>query len=235
MTVGNIQIEVVKKNIKNIHLAVYPPNGLVRLASPLDVQEETIKLFAISKLAWIKRQQRKYEKFERQSPRNYIERESHYFFGKRYLLKIIESDKPKKVEIKTKTYINLYARPNSTLNQREDILIEWYRAEIKKVVPELIRKWENKIGVSSNGWGVKQMKTKWGACNIEAKKIWLNLELAKKPVNCLEYIIVHELVHLLERNHNEVFFNYMNKFLPKWKLYKNELNRLPVSHEDWSY
>lgn len=233
--VGNISIEVVKKNIKNIHLAVYPPNGRVRLAAPEGVNDETLRLYTISKLAWIKRQQRKFELQVRQSERKYIQRESHYFFGKRYLLRVIEKNKPPQVTVSNKTYIELQVRPGASLEQRQSILNEWYRAELKKLIPELISKWESKMGVIVEEWGVKQMKTKWGTCNIEKGKIWLNLELAKKPVQCLEYIVVHEMVHLLERKHNDIFLAYMNKYLPKWKTLKDELNKLPASHVDWGY
>lgn len=136
--------------------------------------------------------------------------------------------------LKHKT-IELYVRPNTTTKKRKSILDEWYRAEMKKVIPPLLEKWENKIGVKANNFGVKLMRTKWGTCNIEAKRIWLNLELAKKPLICLEYILVHELVHLLERNHNDRFIKYMNEFMPKWRFHRDELNRLPFRHTDWKY
>lgn len=235
MEIGNISVEVVKKDIKNIHLAVYPPLGRVRLAVPENVKDETLRLFTISKLPWIRKQQRKFAGQERQPERKYIQRESHYFLGKRYLLRVIESDKPVKVVLKSKTYIDLYVKPNSTKEQRQRLMNEWYRAELKKLIPEIIARWEKKIGVQAEDWGVKQMKTKWGTCNIQKKRILVNLELAKKPVHCLDYIIAHELVHLLERLHNERFLGYMDKFIPKWKYYRDELNKLPVSHIDWEY
>jgi predicted metal-dependent hydrolase len=235
LEIGSLNIEIVRKDIKNIHLAVYPPNGRVRLATPLDVQDETIRLFVISKLTWIKNQQRKFNNQERQSPREYIERESHYFQGKRYLLRVTEEDKPPKVVLKSKIYLDLHIRPNTSLEQRQSILNEWYRMELKKQIQPLIEKWSPIIGVQPNDWQVKQMRTKWGTCNIEAKRIWINLELAKKPVSCLEFIVIHELVHLLERHHNDRFLGFMNGFLPNWKVVKEELNRLPVSHLEWGY
>jgi predicted metal-dependent hydrolase len=235
MVISDIDIDVVRKDIKNMHLAVYPPSGKVRLATPKDVSDDTIRLFTISKLGWIKKQQRKFIDQNREASRKLVSRESHYFFGKRYLLKVIEADKPAKVIIKNKKQIELHVRPNSTIEQRMTILNEWYRAELKKVIPELVGKWESKMNVSLNSWGIKQMKTKWGTCNIEAKRIWLNLELAKKPVHCLEYIIVHELVHLLERKHNDRFLELMKIYMPQWKTYRDELNRLPVSHVGWEY
>ena len=233
--IPELSIDVVRKDIKNMHLAVYPPNGRVRVAAPQRIDDEAVRLFAISRLGWIKRQQRKFATQDRQSPRQYKDRESHYFQGKRFLLRVIEHDAPPKVIIKTKTYLDLFVRPDTTTEQRETIVNEWYRAELKKLIPSLIEKWSAQIGVTVNDWQVKQMKTKWGTCNIEKQRIWVNLELAKKPIPCLEYLIVHELVHLLERHHNDRFLTLMEKYMPQWKFYKEELNRLPVSHGEWTY
>ena len=233
--ISDFTIDVIRKNIKNMHLSVYPPTGRVRIAVPLNIDNETVRLFAISKLVWIKKNQRKFEKQERQSPRMFVERESHYFDGKRYLLRVTEQDGPPKVFIKTKSYIDLFVRPNTSVEQRQNILNEWYRQQLKQQIPTLIKKWEKIIGVTVEDWGVKQMKTKWGSCNIEKKRIWLNLELAKKPGHCLEYIIVHEMVHFLERHHNDRFLYYIDTHLPNWRLLKTELNRLPVSHVEWGY
>lgn len=234
ISISNITVDVVRKNIKNMHLAVYPPSGRVRIAAPLSVNEEAIRLFAISKLGWIKRYQRKFEKQQRETPREYMERESHYFQGKRYLLRIKRTNGAGYVDLKGKTYMDLYVKENATLEYKRNILNQWYRKELKKVIPELVKQWEKKLEVTVKEWGVKQMKTKWGSCNIEAQRIWLNLELAKKPVQCLEYIIVHEMIHLLERHHGDKFLSYMNYYLPNWKHLKEELNRIPVSHADWS-
>ncbi len=233
--ISNIAIDVVRKKIKNIHLAVYPPTGRVRIAAPLAVNEDTIRLFAISKLAWIKRHQRTFKGQDRVSSRVYKQRESHYFKGKRYLLNIIEKDAAPQVSLRTKTYLDLYVRPDTSTAKRHEIITEWYREELKKLIPTIIAKWESILPVKVNDWQVKQMKTKWGSCNIAQKRIWINLELAKKPEQCLEYIIVHEMVHLLERHHNEKFRYYMDSYLPNWNQLRTELNRLPVSHADWDY
>ncbi|MEQ8534316.1 MAG: SprT family zinc-dependent metalloprotease, partial [Imperialibacter sp.] len=195
---------------------------------------DTIRVFAISKLQWIKKQQASLLAQERESPREFINRESHYFFGKRYLLKVKEHNASPRVEIDHK-YIHLYTRPGADQSKRKAVLEGWYRSELKKIVPDILARWEKKIGVQSNEYGIKKMKTKWGTCNTEAKRIWLNLELARKPVDCLEYIIVHELVHLLERSHNTRFVRYMDEFMPKWQFHRDELNRLPYSHVDWGY
>ena len=232
---SQLSIDVVRKDIKNMHLAVYPPTGRVRIAAPLRIDDEAVRLFAISKISWIRKHQRNFLSQDRQPPRQFKERESHYFQGKRYLLRIIEQEAPPKVVFKTKTYIDLYIRPNSTTEQRQIIINEWYRTELKKLIQPIIDKWEKQIGVTVDDWKVKQMKTKWGTCNIEKKRIWLNLELAKKPLHCLEYIVVHEMIHLIERHHNDRFLSLMEKYMPQWKFYKEELNRLPVSHGEWTY
>lgn len=235
LSISNLTIYVVRKDIKNMHLAVYPPNGRIRLSAPEKTDSEMMRLFAISKIGWIKKHIKNFEAQPRETPREYVSGESHNFQGKRYTLNVIERKSFNKVEIKGTKNINLYVLPNTSKEDKAIILREWYRTEMKKQIPQLISKWESIIGVKSNTWAIKQMRTKWGTCNIEAKRIWLNLELAKKPIICLEYIIVHELVHLLERNHNDKFVSYMNQFMPKWRMYKEELNRLPVSHNDWEY
>ena len=236
LTLGaQLSIDVVRKNIKNIHLSVYPPTGRVRMAVPLTIDDESARLFALSKLSWIRRHQRNFVAQERQSPRQYVHRESHYFQGKRYLLRVFEHDASPKVELKTKKYLDVYLRSGTSTAQRHTLVQTWYRAELKKQLAPLLTHWCDRMGVSINDWSIKQMQTKWGACNIEARRIWFNLELAKKPLPCLEYIVVHELVHLLERHHNAVFLSYMDKFLPQWPQLKRELNALPVSHSDWKY
>ena len=232
---NQLSIDLVRKEIKNMHLAVYPPTGRVRIAAPLRIDDEAVRLFAISKISWIRKQQRNFEAQDRQPPRQYIERESHYYQGKRYLLRVIEKDAAPRVVLKVKTYLDLYVRPDTSTEQRHSILNEWYRTELKKQIQPLVDKWQEKIGVTVNDWQVKQMKTKWGTCNIEKKRIWINLELAKKPHQCLEYIVVHEMIHLLERHHNDRFLSLMEKYMPQWKFYKEELNRLPVSHGEWEY
>jgi predicted metal-dependent hydrolase len=235
ISISNIQIEVIQKDIKNMHLAVYPPTGRIRLAAPLKTDAEVIRLFAISKIGWIKKHIKNFKEQPRESPREFQSGESHYFMGKRYLLKVVEEEGSQSVQIKGLKTIQLNVRPNTSAEARAILLKEWYRKELKSQLPELVTKWEKIIGVKCNDWGVKQMRTKWGACNIEAKRIWLNLELAKKPQLCLEYIIVHELIHLLERNHNDRFVSLMNKFMPKWRLHRDELNNLPVAHSNWGY
>ncbi|MDD4592551.1 MAG: SprT family zinc-dependent metalloprotease [Parabacteroides sp.] len=234
LQLGDIVIDVEQKNIKNIHLSVYPPDGRVRIAAPLRIDLDTIRVYALSKLKWIKKQQAKFRAQDREAPREFLNRESHYYNGKRYLLKVVEVEAAPKIELEYSTIV-LYVRPGADTKKRQHIMDEWYRAQLKMVLPVLIEKWEQTLNVKVHAFGIKKMKTKWGSCNCEAKRIWLNLELAKKPPECLEYVVVHEMVHLLERKHNEIFTAYMNEHLPKWRFYKEELNRLPVKPENWNY
>jgi predicted metal-dependent hydrolase len=235
IVVSDIVIDVVRKDIKNLHLAVYPPHGRVKIAAPLTVDDEAIRLFAISKLSWIKKNQVKQISQERQSERQFVSGESHFYKGRRYLLNVINHTGHSKVQIRTKKYLDLFVKPDYTSEQREKVLTNWYRKNLKEMIPPLIEKWEKIIGVEVAEWEVKIMKTKWGTCNREAKRIWLNLELIKKPEICLEYIIVHEMVHFLERNHTQRFIDLMDKFMPQWRSYREELNSSVLKHEDWEY
>jgi predicted metal-dependent hydrolase len=232
LKLGDITIDVEIKNIKNIHLSVYPPKGRVRIAAPERMTLDTIRIYAISKIGWIKKQQKKLSEQIRETPREFLNKESHYYLGDRYQLKVIERNETPMVHLKHKT-IELYVRPNTKIKKRATIIEEWYRAQLKALILPIISKWEKKMDVTVNEFAIKKMKTKWGTCNIDAKRIWFNLELAKKPFRCIEYIVVHEMVHLLERNHNDRFVGYMNYFLPEWKILKNELNKLPVNYRDW--
>jgi predicted metal-dependent hydrolase len=186
-------------------------------------------------LGWIKKHVKNFQEQARETKRIYVSGESHFFQGKRYILEVKEHDGYSKVHINGTKKINLKVPIGATVEDKSRTMKEWYRKQLKIQIPPLIEKWEKIIGVKAADWGVKQMKTKWGACNTDAKRIWLNLELAKKPPICLEYILVHELVHLLERNHNDRFIHLMNEFMPKWRLHRKELNSLPIVHNDWGY
>ena len=235
ITVHGLRVDVVRKNIKNLHLAVYPPNGRVRVAAPLRVNDEAVRLAVISRLAWIKRRQSKFEAQDRQSAREYVSGESHYYQGRRYRLNVIDHDGLPRVIVRNKTTIDLCVRTGGDIAHRERVFLAWYRQQLKAMVPPLIAKWEPILGVMVADWGVKQMKTKWGTCNVEARRIWLNLELVKKPALCLEYIVVHEMAHLLERHHNDRFIAYMDRFMSQWRLHRAELNREPLGHVTWEY
>jgi predicted metal-dependent hydrolase len=235
ITVSGLPVEIVRKAIKNLHLGVYPPNGRVRVAAPVRVHDEAVRLAVISRLAWIKRQRRRFHSQERQSAREYVSRESHYFLGRRYLLHVVEGDGSSRVSRKGNKVLELQVRVGASRDKREQILLAWYRKNLKVLILPLIEKWEAKIGTKVESWGVRRMKTKWGSCNSAEQRIWLNLELAKKPIHCLEYILVHEMVHLIERKHNDRYIALMDQFLPSWRARRDELNHAPLAHETWSY
>ena len=234
LQLGDLQVDVVFKDIKNVHLSVHPPTGRVSISAPLHMNFETIRTFAISKLGWIKRQQKKMQAQERETPREYLERESHYVWGKRYLLVVEEKDQPSGIELRQNQMI-IRVRPGTDEYKRRSITEEWYRGQIRDAVPGIISKWKSLIEVKVERFFVQRMKTKWGSCNHRTGSIRLNTELAKKPPECLEYIVVHEMVHLLEPTHNARFISLIDQFMPKWKYFKEQLNRYPVSHEDWKY
>jgi predicted metal-dependent hydrolase len=234
INIGKISVDVVFKDIKNVHLSVYPPTGRVRISAPERMKLDTIRIFAISKLDWIKRQQIKLQGQERETPREFIERESHYLWGRRYLLRVIEARAVPGVELASRTMI-LRVRPQANDDQKEAIVAQFYREQIRATVPSLIAKWTAVMGVTVERLYVQQMKTKWGSCNPRARAIRLNTDLAKKPKHCLEYILVHELVHLFEPRHGDRFRSSMDKIMPQWRNHREELNRHPLSHESWSY
>ena len=231
---GNIAVDVVLKNIKNVHLSVYPPSGRVRISAPSRMSLDTIRVFAISKLDWIKQQQKKLREQDRETPREYLDRESHFVWGRRHLLKVTENNSAPEVELKRNTLF-LRIRPGSSEDKKQAALEGWYREQLKAAVPAVITKWEFLLGVKVKRFFVQRMKTKWGGCSPCAGSIRLNTELAKKPADCLEYIVVHEMIHLLEPTHNNHFIALMDQFMPTWQFQRQELNRLPVRHETWGY
>jgi len=233
--VRGIPVELVRKDIKNLHLGVYPPNGRVRVAAPVRLDNEAVRLAIVSRLGWIRRKQKMFEGQNRQSKREMITGESHYFQGRRFRLDVIEYMGPALVRLLNNTTLELRVRPGTGRDKREAILQRWYRQHLREQIPPRIARWEPEIGVTVSQWGIKKMKTLWGSCNPEARRIWLNLELAKKSSDCLEYILVHEMVHLLERHHNDRFKELMDRFMPRWRLSLDELNRSPLTHEDWKY
>jgi len=231
---GDIKVDVVFKDIKNVHLSVHPPNGRVRIAAPTRMSLETVRVFAISKLSWIRQQQEKILAQERETPREYLDRESHYIWGKRYLLDVVEENtRPEVVLLHGKMILRV--RPGTDESRRQDIVEEWYRAQLKQAVTLLLPKWEPLIGVKVERLFVQRMKTKWGSCTPKSGNIRLNTDLAKKPRECLEYVLVHEMVHILEPTHNARFVSLMDSFVPKWQFYREAINRLPVRHEHWDY
>lgn len=229
---GNISIAVTRKNIKNVHLSVYPPDGRVTLAAPSSTRLEVARAYAASKLGWIREQQKKLQNQARETPRQYIGRESHYLWGRRYLMKIIYKDEKPSVKLDHKR-ITLCVRPGSDKAKRAEIIHSWHRSLLHKAVPQLINKWEQKLRVSVSGFFLQRMKTKWGSCNHRVGHIRLNTELVKKPKDLLEYVIVHEMVHLVEPTHSDNFTALMDKYYPAWREARTELNELPLTAEMW--
>lgn len=229
--VNNIVVNVERKDIKNLNLAVLPPRGNVCVASPMHMNDEAIRLFVISRLSWIKKQKNEFEAQQRELEREYISGESHYFQGNRYLLNIISSNE-NKVFIRDKKTLDLYITKDSDCRKRKRVMDQWYRQQLQEKIAIYIAKWQKIIGVEASGYAIRQMKTRWGSCHLKKRHILFNLELAKKPLYCLEYVIMHELVHLLERNHNNRFFAYMTKFMPLWRAYRDELNFI-LGHAVW--
>ncbi len=233
--IGGISVEVVRKDIKNLHVGVYPPGGRVRVAAPLRLDDDAVRLAVISRMGWIRRKRAEFEQQDRQSQREFVTGESHYFRGRRYRLKVIEHDGRPAVHLLNNTTLGLRIRPGDNRDAREAILHRWYRRQLRDQLPPLLAKWEGKIGVKVAEVRIKKMKTRWGSCNVEDRRIWVNLELAKKPAVCLAYILVHEIVHLIEPSHNDRFRDLMDTFMPQWHLHRDVLNRAPLAHEDWRY
>lgn len=235
ITVSGIRVQIERKNIKNLHLGVYPPNGRVRVAAPLVINDEAVRLAVIDKLGWIRRQQAKFAEQPRQSARDMVNGESHYLLGRRYRLRVHEQPGKQYLAIRGLASLDLFVNPGRSTVQREAVLLRWHRQQLNGLIQPLMAQWQTTLGVQANTWGIKRMKTKWGSCNPVSKRLWFNLELAKKPVECLEYIVVHELVHLLERNHTERFTTLMDQHLPSWRARRELLNSSPLAHESWAY
>jgi hypothetical protein len=233
--VRGIPVEVVRKDIKNLHLGVYPPHGRVRVAAPLRLNDDAVRLAVISRLGWIHRQRANFAEQDRQSQREIVAGESHYYQGRRYRLDVIERHGSPSVGLPNNKTIELRVRCGTDRDTREGVLQQWYRRRLREQLPPLLAKWEPTIGVKVSDVRIKRMKTRWGSCNTDARRIWLNLELAKKPASCLEYILVHEMVHIFERHHNERFRDLLDTLMPAWRHCREELNRAPLAHEDWKY
>ena len=234
LRLGDIAVDVVLKDIKNVHLSVYPPTGRVRISAPKRMSVDTIRVFAVSKLDWIKRQQMILREQERESRREYVDRESHYVWGRRHLLKVAEEDAAPQVELRAGTML-MRVRLGASEEMRKAVVAGWYRQTLRAAAQPLIEVWERRLRVEVRRLFVQQMRTKWGSCNTTARSIRLNTELAKKSRECLEYVVLHELVHLIERRHDDRFREYMDRFMPQWRQYRDELNRAPLAHVDWRY
>jgi hypothetical protein len=234
MQIGSLSLQLNRKAIKNLHISVLPPDGRIRVAAPEQMTDTAIRMAVISRIPWIKKQQRDFAAQPRQSDREMVSGECHYFWGKRHRLNLVERVGRHEVKV-SGGKIHLFVNPGTSIQNRALVLSEFYRAQLKAQVEKLIPEWQQRIAVEVADWHVKKMKTKWGSCNVGAKRIWFNLELAKKPPECLEYILVHELIHLLERKHNERFRAHMDKFMPNWRERRDLLNTLPLAFGTWTY
>ena len=233
--VGGTPVEVIRKDIKNLHVGVYPPGGRVRVAAPLRLDDDALRMAVTSRLGWIRRKQAEFERQDRQSKRDLVTGESHYFEGRRYRLDVIEDEGRPSVRLVNNTRMELRVRPSADRGARETVLDQWYRRQLRDKLPALLEKWEPKVGVRVTEVRIRRMKTRWGTCNRDAYRIWLNLELVKKLTSCLEYIVVHEMIHLIEGSHSERFRNLTDRLMPQWRTYRDQLNRAPLAHTDWSY
>lgn len=228
LKIGSIDIEIHRKDVKNLNITVHPPLGDVRVSAPLNMSETSVRMAVIGRLAWIKKQQADFKEQRRQSKREMISGESHYLWGKHYRLNVIERH-GKHVIKKHGHWLDLYVSPNSTVENRRKVIEEFYRSELKIALDELLVEWQKRLQVKMNAYGIRKMKTKWGSCNTDAARTLFNLELAKKPYECLEYIVVHELVHLLVRTHNDEFKTLMDLHVPDWKQRKALLKDQPLT------
>lgn len=229
LRLGDISVDVVLKDIKNVHLSVHPPTGRVRIAAPRSMPFETIRLFAISRLGWIKRQQRRQRAQDRERPREYIERESHYLWGRRYLLRVVE-DAPRSYVAVDHRHIELGVPAGADTRKRQALLDSWYREELRTAASDIIQKWEHRLGVDVERFFIQRMKTKWGGSSPQRRTIRLNLELAKKDIECLDYVILHEMAHFIVPHHGDGFVALLDQHMPNWRHVRKHLNDLPLGH-----
>jgi len=233
--IGEVDVEIHRRNIKNIHLNVLPPNGRVRLSVPEKTSDQTIRLAIVHKLGWIKRQQADFNQQARQSEREMVNGECHYLWGQKLRLQTKTTVGKHDIVLKGKNRLEITVKSDTSLDNKLKLLNNFYRNELQQQLEKLLPYWEERLQVKASAIGIKKMKTKWGSCNTDAKRVWLNLELAKKPIECLEFILVHELVHLHERHHSSRFISIMDKHLPDWRDRRKLLNSLPLAYEDWRY
>ena len=233
MDVRGIPVAVIRKDIKNLHLSVYPPEGQVRVSAPLRLDDDAIRLAVVSRLGWIRRKRAEFKQQDRQSRREFVSGESHYFEGRRYRLDVVESRGSVGIRLRNNAWMEMRVRPATGRDAREALLYRWYRAQLRQRIPEMVAKWESRVGAHVADWRIRRMKTRWGSCNAGARRIWLNSELAKKPLPCVEYVVVHEMAHLAEPSHNERFREILDRVMPNWRLRAEELNRTHLADEVW--
>lgn len=234
LEIGGLRVELVRKAIKNLHLGVYPPDGRVRVAAPPSVSDEAVRIAVASRMGWINRQRDKFQQQARQSQREYVSGEAHFHLGQRYRLRLIEQSGPSRVRLTSDRRIELKVPQDRGRAFRERVVQRWQRGLLRERAEALAAEWSERLGVEPPAIGIKRMKTKWGACNPAAKRIWLNLELIKKSPECISYLVLHEITHLIEPNHGDAFVAFLNRHMPNWRTCRDELNASPLAHEDWS-
>ena len=230
IVVDDIPVKVVRKRIKHLHVRVYPPDGEVRVSAPLRTTTTEIRRAVSARIAWIRRHRRRLRGLTYQERHSLLDGERHYVQGRAYTLAVVERAGPPEIHIRDGDALELHVRPGTGRDKREAILNEWYRKLLRETLPDMVALWERRAGVTVAEVRIKRMKTRWGTCNVGERRIWLNIELAKRPVPCLEYVLVHEIVHLLERGHNARFYGLMDELLPDWRRYHEELNRVSLVH-----
>ena len=233
LTIRGIGIDVIRKDIKNLHIGVYPPAGRVRVAAPDRLSDDQVRLAIIQRLPWIKKQQLRLRTADRQSQREMVTGESHYVWGRRLRLKVIERPSRAHIEVDGDRLL-MYVPPGTSDERRRLLLDHWHREQLRAVIPGLLARWEPLLQVSVSDWNIRRMRTKWGTCNRETRRIWLNVELAKKHPHCLEFILVHEMTHLLERNHGARFLGLMDQFMQSWRVRSEQLNSAPLDAREWA-
>ncbi len=233
LTIAGIDVDVVYKQIKNLHIGVYPPMGRVRVAAPQRLDDDQVRLAVVNRLQWIKRQREQLQAADRQTIREIVTGESHYVWGNRLRLKVTERPGRAHIEVDGDRLL-LYTPEGTSAERRRDVLDCWYRQQLRRAVAPVIAKWETSFDVTVPEWSIRRMKTKWGSCNRESGHIWFNVELAKKHPDSLEYLAVHEMTHLLERGHGERFVKLMDKNMPDWRARRDALNDAPLAAEDWN-
>ncbi|MGL6161927.1 M48 family metallopeptidase [Microbulbifer sp.] len=235
MRVGSVELILTRKAIKNLHISVHPPEGAVRVSAPDHLSDNAVRRAIVQRIPWIRKQQQSFAEQPRLSQREMVSGESHYFFGRRYRLEVIEWRGRYEVRQKGRAKLQLFVGPGTEREGRQRALDAWYRRELKQEVARLMDYWLPEMDLKGCAWQIKRMKTKWGSCNAASRRIWLNLELVQKPPECLEYILVHELVHLFERHHNDRFRALMDQYLPDWRERRDLLNRAPLANASWQY
>lgn len=229
---GEIHVSVTRKDVQHVYLTVHPPNGRVTLVAPTSTKLDVARAYVASKITWIRTQQRSYLDQAREPARRFVERESHYIWGRRFLLRIAEVNQKPFVEVDHR-HLTLSVRAGTDRDGRARVMREWHKELLHDAIPKLIDKWEAQLGVEVRGYFLQRMKTKWGSCNHQRGTIRLNTELVKKPPELLEYVVVHEMLHLIEPTHSDAFVTLLNRHYPTWREARDELNSLPLGAEEW--